>query len=148
MQAIRSRDTKPEVTLRRLLHARGFRYRLHVKDLPGKPDIVFPKYHAVIQIHGCFWHGHGCYLFRWPQSRREFWESKINTNRSRDERAIRALKERGWRVLTVWECALKGRFRQPEAVLIAEIEAWLRNESGDTNNQYRELQCIDLPINT
>lgn len=143
MKAIRSRDTKPEVSLRRMLHARGFRYRLHVKTLPGNPDMVFPKYHAVLQIHGCFWHGHGCYLFKWPQSRREFWEHKINTNRSRDERANQALKERGWRILIVWECALKGRLRQPEDKLTDEIAAWLRSESVDANSQYRELQCMN-----
>ncbi len=143
MQAISSRDTKPEVHLRRLLHARGFRFRLHVKTLPGKPDVVFPKLHAVIQIHGCFWHGHDCYLFKWPKSRREFWESKINANRSRDERANQSLRELGWRILIVWECALKGRLRQPEDTLIGEIELWLRGDSVDVNSQYRELRCIN-----
>lgn len=147
MRAIRSKDTKPEVALRRLLHARGFRYRLHVKTLPGKPDMVFPKYRAVIQIHGCFWHGHDCYLFKWPQSRRDFWETKINTNRSRDERANQALNEQGWRTLIVWECALKGRLRQPEQALADEIGAWLRNESGDASGSFRELRCIDPPAN-
>lgn len=111
MSRIRGRDTAPELLIRRALHARGFRYRLHGRKLPGRPDLVFPKYRAVIFVHGCFWHGHDCHLFRWPSTRREFWEGKISRNQERDCSAAHALRESGWRVLFIWECALKGTSR-------------------------------------
>jgi DNA mismatch endonuclease (patch repair protein) len=104
MSGIRGKDTWPEMMVRRLLHAQGFRYRLHRKDLPGKPDIVLPKYKAAIFVNGCFWHGHECSLFKWPASNAEFWENKIKANRRRDASAIEALEALGWRCLTVWEC--------------------------------------------
>ena len=84
MSNIRGKDTRPEMTVRRGLHARGFRYRLHDRRLPGRPDLVFPRCHALILVHGCFWHGHNCHLFRWPESRAEFWRGKINGNKARD----------------------------------------------------------------
>lgn len=108
MSGIRGKNTKPELMIRKALHARGFRYRLHC-DLPGKPDICLPKHRAVIFVHGCFWHGHGCHLFKWPKTREEFWRAKIERNREVDARAMDALLQAGWRVATVWECALKGR---------------------------------------
>ncbi|MDH4980936.1 very short patch repair endonuclease [Hyphomicrobium sp. D-2] len=111
MSRIRGRDTVPELLIRRALHAKGFRYRLHDRRLPGRPDLVFPKYRAVIFIHGCFWHGHDCHLFKWPSTRKEFWQEKIERNRARDDSAIRKLQENAWRVLIVWECALKGPHR-------------------------------------
>ena len=113
MSRIRGRDTKPELLLRKGLHARGYRFRLNVTGLPGRPDIVFPKYGAVIQVNGCFWHGYDCHRFKMPASRQEFWAEKIATNRQRDKRTDQALSEAGWRVLTVWECALKGVKRRP-----------------------------------
>lgn len=106
MARIRSRDTAPEMALRRALHAAGFRYRLHVKQLPGKPDIVLPRYGAVIQVRGCFWHGHSCPDGRLPKSRQEYWLPKLAGNRRRDRRNDRALRALGWRVITVWECKL------------------------------------------
>lgn len=109
MSGIRGKNTKPEMMIRRALHARGFRYRIHCKDLPGNPDLCFPKYRAVIFVHGCFWHGHDCHLFKWPKTRPEFWASKIKRNRVVDEAAVEALANSGWRTATVWECALKGR---------------------------------------
>lgn len=112
MSGIRGKDTKPELAIRRGLHALGFRYRLHARDLPGKPDIVLPRWRAVIFVHGCFWHGHDCHLFKWPKTRTEFWRQKITTNRQNDEKAVAALHAQGWRVLIVWECALKGRTRR------------------------------------
>jgi DNA mismatch endonuclease, patch repair protein len=118
MRRIRGRDTAPEMLVRRALHARGFRYRLHDKRLPGKPDLVFPKYHAAILIHGCFWHGHNCHLFKWPVTRREFWQEKIQRNKERDERSARALHLLGWRTLVIWECKIKGSNKQPREVLI------------------------------
>lgn len=108
MSRVRGRDTKPELTIRRGLHARGLRFRLHCKDLPGRPDIVFPKYRAVIFVHGCFWHAHDCPMFKWPQTREEFWREKITRNADRDRNAFSLLQDQGWRVMTVWECALKG----------------------------------------
>lgn len=107
MSGIRSKNTQPEMVLRRALHARGFRYRLHVKDLPGKPDMVFPRYHCVLLIHGCFWHGHDCSYFKTPTTRTDFWLEKISQNRARDKLVIKQLLDTGWHVLIVWECSLK-----------------------------------------
>ena len=108
MSRIRARDTKPEMTIRRGLHARGFRFRLHVRELPGRPDVVFPRYNAAMFVNGCFWHGHRCEMFSWPRTRESFWREKIGRNRERDVSCLAALRNLGWRVLTVWECALKG----------------------------------------
>lgn len=127
MSRIRGRNTKPELLIRKGLHARGYRFRVNVSSLPGRPDIVLPKYRAVIQVNGCFWHGHDCRLFKMPASRQEFWVKKISANRLRDRRTDQALSDAGWRVLTVWECSLKGvKRRQPEEVL-ACCEAFLRD---------------------
>ncbi|WP_222877136.1 very short patch repair endonuclease [Terrihabitans soli] len=131
MSGIRSKDTAPELAIRRGLHARRFRYQLHRRDLPGRPDLVFPKHRAVIFVHGCFWHGHDCNLFKWPSSREEFWHSKITGNVRRDFESVATLKCSGWRVLTVWECALKGRGRQSLYDVLAQIEAWLKSESAE-----------------
>ena len=125
MANVKSRNTKPEIVLRKALFSRGLRYRLHVKRLPGTPDLVFPKYRAVLFVHGCFWHGHGCRLFVVPATNREFWVQKIDGNRSRDEQAIRALRGMGWRVMTVWECAVRGLDRLPLDVLASKIDQWL-----------------------
>ncbi len=125
MSGIRGKDTKPELLVRKGLSARGFRYRLHDKRLPGKPDLVFPAYHAVIFVHGCFWHGHGCHLFKWPKTRKAFWRRKITRNQQKDTEVFSELKEQGWYILTVWECALKGRGRHPVDVLIDRIAHWL-----------------------
>jgi len=107
MAKIASRDTEPEKLVRRLLHKRGYRYRLHVKNLPGKPDLVFPRKRKVVFVHGCFWHRHncknGCTI---PATRRSFWEDKFQRNVERDQKNIKALKQRGWKVFVVWECQL------------------------------------------
>ncbi|MDR7945186.1 very short patch repair endonuclease [Achromobacter aegrifaciens] len=108
MSRIRGRDTRPEMLIRRGLHACGFRYRLQDRKLPGRPDLIFPRYRAVIFVHGCFWHGHDCPLFKLPETRRDFWDAKITSNRTRDSRVEEALLEQGWRVATIWECSLKG----------------------------------------
>lgn len=128
MRAIRNKNTRPEVALRKLLFARGFRFRLHVDSLPGTPDIVLPRFHVAIFVHGCFWHGHDCYLFKLPQTRKEFWEKKITQNQSRDQRDLDALVRAGWRVLVVWECALKGRLSWSQGDLGDYLEAWMRTE--------------------
>ena len=109
MRAVKSSNTKPETALRKALFALGYRYRLNVKTLPGKPDIVFPKYKTVIFVHGCFWHGHDCKRgARVPKTNRAYWTDKIARNKARDARNAEALKALGWRVITVWECELKG----------------------------------------
>lgn len=126
MLAIRGKNTRPEMMIRQGLHARGLRYRLHVRNLPGTPDLVFPSARAVLFVHGCFWHGHSCLLFRMPSTRAEFWEAKIARNRFVDERSGRALADLGWRVGVIWECALKGRTRLPADVALGQCEAWLR----------------------
>jgi DNA mismatch endonuclease (patch repair protein) len=109
MSGIRARDTKPEINLRKRLFAAGFRYRTNVRSIPGCPDIVLPKHYCVIFVHGCFWHGHECTLFRWPGTRQEFWREKISGNRERDERNLERLTALGWRVAVVYECAIRGR---------------------------------------
>ena len=108
MSRIKGKNTKPEMLVRRFLHAHGFRYRLHVKDLPGKPDIVLPKYKTVIFVHGCFWHGHeGCKYYVVPKTKTEWWVNKINGNITNDEKAVKALEAAGWKIITLWECELK-----------------------------------------
>lgn len=129
MSRIRGKNTEPELMLRHGLHAKGLRYRLHRKDLPGKPDIVLPRYRAVILVHGCFWHGHNCPRFKLPTTRREFWATKIESSRVRDARDIERLVAVGWRVLVVWECALKGAARQPTDIILTDIVAWLNSPS-------------------
>jgi len=109
MSQVRSKDTKPELIVRKFLHTHGFRYRLHVKDLPGKPDIVLPKYKTVIFIHGCFWHGHKhCKYATLPKTRTQWWLNKIDRNISNDKKAILALKKEGWKIITIWGCELRG----------------------------------------
>lgn len=129
MAGIRGKDTAPEMTLRRGLHASGFRFRLHDRSLPGRPDMVFPRHRAVLFAHGCFWHGHDCHLFRLPSTRPDFWRSKIEANRKRDEAAEQALATLGWRRGEVWECAMKGRTALAPADVIRRCASWL--QSGD-----------------
>lgn len=122
MAGIKGKDTKPELKVRRLLHAAGFRFRLHRKDLPGRPDIVLPRHKAVVFVNGCYWHGHEeCALYRLPLTRTQFWAEKIGGNRDRDARNIRDLLSLGWRVIVVWECALKGRNKISEDDLIKTL---------------------------
>ena len=105
MRRFRGKDTKPEITVRRYLHQLGYRFRLHRKDLPGRPDIVLPKHRTVVFVHGCFWHHHeGCPTARVPRSKPDYWKEKFRVNKERDARNVDALREKGWEVLTVWEC--------------------------------------------
>ncbi len=114
MSRVRGKDTKPEKKVRSLLHAAGYRYRIHRRDLPGVPDIVLPRYHAVVFVHGCFWHGHsGCNRAKMPTTQTDFWKQKIDANRARDRRNIKALENLGYSVVVVWQCDL----RFPERVL-------------------------------
>jgi len=130
MAGIRGKDTRPEMILRRGLHARGLRFRLHDKRLSGSPDLVFAGRRAAVFVHGCFWHGHTCPLFRLPATRQEFWRAKIKGNAARDEAAEAALMAIGWRVLTIWECALKGRGRLPVETVLDRAAEWLVNGPG------------------
>ncbi|MFV3386778.1 very short patch repair endonuclease [Pseudomonas sp. NY15364] len=119
MSGIRGKDTKPEMLVRRFLHAHGYRYRLHRKDLPGKPDIVLSRLRVCIFVHGCFWHHHpGCRFAVLPKSRPEFWEAKLLANAARDQRVLKSLNEAGWRTFVVWECEL----RRSEEVLLRLLE--------------------------
>ncbi|MCH8490454.1 MAG: DNA mismatch endonuclease Vsr [Oceanicaulis sp.] len=121
MAAVKGRGTKPEMIVRRLAHALGYRFRLHRKDLPGKPDLVFPGRRAVIFVHGCFWHGHDCARgARQPKQNAAYWSAKIARNKARDAANATALADAGWRVLTVWECQMKDR-----AVLAARLQGFL-----------------------
>lgn len=135
MSGIRGKNTKPELMFRRALHALGFRYRLHARDLPGIPDLVFPKYRAVLLIHGCFWHGHDCSLFRIPNTRRSFWLDKIQRNRRRDVKVRRMLDVAGWRHLTIWECAIRGRNRIGFEQALENTSDWLT--AGDASAEIR-----------
>lgn len=107
MRRIRSKDTGPELKLRSALHKAGYRYRLHAKTLPGCPDIFFPKQRAAIFVHGCFWHGHDCHLFKEPKTRRDFWLAKIGKNQQRDAEATTKLQSLGWATIVVWQCELR-----------------------------------------
>ncbi|MGX9364519.1 very short patch repair endonuclease [Desulfoplanes sp. PS50] len=122
MRSVPQRGTSPEIRLRKALHRRGFRYRVNDKRLPGSPDIVFPRYHAVLSVHGCFWHRHGCKYTTTPSTRKEFWEAKFKANIERDKRNEEKLKELGWRVLVVWECEIKNSLKSG---LIERVERFL-----------------------
>ncbi len=122
MSAVKGKNTKPEMVVRKYLHAYGLRYKLHDKNLPGKPDLVFPKRKTVIFVHGCFWHGHaGCKDFRIPKSRPEWWSSKIGGNITRDERNVDKLKNSGWNVEIIWECELSNNVLNELADKISKV---------------------------
>lgn len=135
MSGVRGKNTRPELLLRSNLHKLGFRFRIHDRSLPGKPDLVFRKRRAVLFAHGCFWHQHNCQLFKWPKSRKKFWRKKITRNRENDLDATTKLHALGWRVGIVWECALKGTNRLPLRDTIAVCERWLRS-----NEPYLEIK--------
>jgi DNA mismatch endonuclease (patch repair protein) len=141
MAGIRGKDTKPEIALRHALHREGLRYRLHVSGLPGRPDLVFPKHRAAIQIHGCFWHRHGdCRFCTTPGSNKRFWKSKFDETVKRDEKKLTALRKLGWRVAVVWECSVKER--GVEAVG-QRIVAWLRS-----NRSFKEISGRRVKTNS
>jgi DNA mismatch endonuclease (patch repair protein) len=131
MAGIRSTNTRPEIMIRKALHANGFRYRLHPRSVPGRPDMAFQRYRATVFVHGCFWHGHDCPLFRLPDTRRDFWAAKIARNRQRDAEVALQLKKAGWRALTIWECAIRGKNALGLARVIDEASAWLRTGTAD-----------------
>ncbi len=137
MSGIRSKNTDPEMQIRKGLHAKGLRFRLHSKDVPGKPDMVFPKFRAVVFVHGCFWHGHDCPLFKMPGTRQEFWSAKIERNRARDRVVQQQLADAGWRSMTVWECAIRGPGRLGLEKTVECIADWLPR----TYNSATELRA-------
>lgn len=128
MSRIKGANTKPELLIRKALHARGLRFRLHRRDLAGRPDIVLARHHTVIFVHGCFWHAHNCHLATKPQTRTEFWQLKIHGNALRDQQAIQQLEEQHWKVGIVWECALRGPKRQPLNDLLDQLETFIKSE--------------------
>lgn len=131
MAGIRGKDTKPELVIRRGLHALGFRFRLHDRQLPGRPDMVLPRWRAAILIHGCFWHGHDCPLFKWPKTREQFWREKIDGNRARDAVTEELLDRAGWRVLKIWECSMKGPSRLATGTVAPIAAEWLRGDQRE-----------------
>jgi DNA mismatch endonuclease (patch repair protein) len=131
MASVGQRDTGPEMCLRRILHRHGLRYRLHDRSLPGSPDLVFPRFRTVVFVHGCFWHVHdGCKFATKPSSRKTFWKEKFEANRKRDRRNYDALAASGWRVLVVWECAIKGQKEDELDKLGKAVMRWLKSDDG------------------
>lgn len=128
MRGIRGKNTKPELFVRRQLHAAGFRFRLHAKHLPGKPDIVLAKHRAVVFVSGCFWHGHDCRYFRLPTTRQDFWRKKIEGNQTNDLKVRKSLSEKGWRHATVWECAIRGQETKALSNLGKQLAEWIHSE--------------------
>ena len=138
MSGIRSRNTRPEMLIRRGLHALGFRYRLHDRKLPGKPDLVLRKHRAAIMINGCFWHAHNCSLFKLPGTRRDWWKRKFARTRQRDQEVLSGLEECGFRVLRIWECSFRGPNSQTVEDVVSFTAEWL--ESGGSSAEIRSRQ--------
>lgn len=130
MSGIRGRDTKPEMLVRRGLYVRGLRYKLHDKALPGRPDLVFPRYHAVVFVHGCFWHAHDCPMYKQPTTRKAFWSDKLKKNADRDRTVLDKLQSSGWRVLIIWECATRGPCRLNFQQVMDEAERFIKEEDA------------------
>ena len=126
MSKIRSTNTKPEMLIRKYLHGLGFRYRKNQKNIEGHPDIVLKKYNALIFVHGCFWHGHDCPLYRLPKTNRKFWKKKVDANRRRDEVVMEKLAGSKWRTLVVWECAIRGKKDKELMLELKKIGKWIR----------------------
>jgi DNA mismatch endonuclease (patch repair protein) len=129
MSSIRGKNTKIEIGVRKALFGLGYRYRLHPRSLPGRPDIVLPKHHAVIFVNGCFWHGHDCRLFRPPKTNAAFWRCKVNANRTADTKVLQSLRAIGWRTFTVWECCLRGQNQDQVAAVCHRLDRWIRSRS-------------------
>ena len=129
MTNIKGKNTKPEMALRSALHRMGYRFRLHRRDLPGRPDIVLPKHRAVIFVNGCFWHGHFCSLFKWPKTREEFWREKILSNKERDRKNIQLLIHEGWRVCIVWECSIRKQQNEDIREKFANLITWIEGSA-------------------
>ncbi len=145
MAAVKSRDTKPEILVRRFLFQKGFRYRLNDKRFPGHPDIVLPRYKTCVFINGCFWHGHECPSFRLPKSNQAFWKAKIARNKARDLTVYNAIKQQGWNVITIWECELtKNRIQTTLENLELSIRCGVSGELGVAYYQEAEMEGLTL----
>lgn len=143
MRAIGRANTRPELIVRKALHAAGLRFKLHVRSLPGTPDIVLPRHRCVVFVHGCFWHGHGCHLFKIPSTRTDFWLEKIGVNRVRDVATTSNLIEGGWRVMAIWECAIKGPHRLPAEEIAGLTLRWIQSEHPVASIDSRGLVLED-----
>ncbi|HEN5186922.1 very short patch repair endonuclease [Klebsiella pneumoniae] len=143
MSQVRSQNTRPELIIRKMLYAQGIRYRLYRSDLPGKPDLCLGKYKAIIFIHGCLWHWHGCSRSRIPSTNTEYWKQKIVRNQNRDQKQIRQLISMGWRILIIWECAIKKKTIAQTSSLIHE---WLLNREM-LYNQIEPLNKKEVQLN-
>jgi DNA mismatch endonuclease, patch repair protein len=132
MAAVKGKNTLPELSVRRALHAKGLRFRLHDKSLAGRPDIVLPKWNAAIFVHGCFWHLHGCSNSNVPRTRQDFWLAKLNSNVSRDRKHIKQLLSDGWRVAIVWECSIRKELKSGDTALFNRLEDWLKNGESES----------------
>jgi DNA mismatch endonuclease (patch repair protein) len=127
MASVGQKNTGVEILLRKALHRRGLRYRLHDRSLPGSPDLVFPRFRAVVFVHGCYWHSHGCHRSTVPKTRNAFWAGKFAANKARDAKKADALRSLGWRVMTVWECSLRGKTAKSSEVIAKRVQAWLES---------------------
>lgn len=146
MAGIKSRDTKPETVIRSGLHARGFRYRLTTTGVPGKPDVVLPKWRTVILVHGCFWHWHGCALSKIPATNVGFWKAKLEANKRRDQEVKRLLAADGWRVAVVWECATRGAHaRENLPRLLDRLAAWVRGPARSATIELPAPRALTAP---
>jgi DNA mismatch endonuclease (patch repair protein) len=141
MSSVRAKNTKLELEMRRRLFAMGFRYRLHEKDLPGTPDMLFPKYQAVTFVHGCFWHYHGCHLSSIPGTRRSWWKKKLEDNARRDSETVSELRNLGWRVLIIWECG----FRRPKTNRAQALDTIAERAADFLKSTWRLLEIPRLP---
>lgn len=130
MSGIQGRDTKPEMSVRKALHRLGLRYRLHRAGLPGKPDLVFPKYGAIVFVNGCFWHQHSCPAFKMPSTRVDFWRQKLDRNRARDAENVSRLLKEGWRVAIVWECSLKNAMKECRLEFFDQLADWIKSSDS------------------
>jgi DNA mismatch endonuclease, patch repair protein len=143
MSGIQSKNTKPEMLIRKALHARGFRYSLHSKQLPGKPDIVMPKWRVVIFVHGCFWHVHGCSLSKMPANNSDFWAKKLGANRRRDAAVKDNMIALGWRTVIIWECATRGKSALVNLPNMTDtLATWIRSQA---KSSYLELGAPNSP---
>lgn len=142
MSQIRGKDTNIELTVRRYLHKNGFRFRLHRKDLPGKPDLYLTRHQTAIFVHGCFWHGHDCHLFRLPKTRTAWWKAKLNRNRERDVEAAAACRRLGLKVIEVWECSLRGKSAAERDACLASVVRKLTGRSSRSSPHRVERPSI------
>ena len=141
MSSVGQKNTRPEILLRSALHQAGHRYRVHVKGLPGTPDLVFSRFRGVVFVHGCYWHSHGCYKSTVPKTNRDFWDKKFRANRTRDKRKCTDLQRQGWRVLVIWECALIGKHALELDDVVMQLNSWLRvaNEQEEISGRPKEV---------